>query len=40
MITFHMDQVMLGVVLLGLIGLGLNQLANAVEARVLRWKRF
>ena len=37
---FHMDQVMLGVVLLGLIGLGLNQLANAVEARVLRWKRF
>lgn len=36
---FHMDLVLLGVVLLGGIGLGLNQLANAAEAHALRWQR-
>jgi sulfonate transport system permease protein len=37
---FHMDVVILGVLLLGGIGLGLNRLAGLLETGVLRWKRF
>jgi sulfonate transport system permease protein len=37
---FHMDLVILGVVLLGGIGLGLNQLAHLLETCALRWKRY
>ncbi|GLR79165.1 ABC transporter permease (plasmid) [Azospirillum oryzae] len=35
---FHMDLVLLGVLLLGLIGLALNTLAARLEARALRWR--
>jgi sulfonate transport system permease protein len=36
---FHMDLVILGVVLLGGIGLGLNRLATVLETHVLSWKQ-
>lgn len=36
---FHMDLVLLGVLLLGLIGLALNTLATRLEARALRRRR-
>ena len=35
---FEMEVVMLGVLLLGLIGYGLNRIAEAAEARLLRWR--
>lgn len=37
---FHMDLVILGVLLLGGIGLGLNKLAALMETSALRWKRY
>jgi sulfonate transport system permease protein len=37
---FHMEVVILGVLLLGGIGFGLNRLAGLLETGVLRWKRF
>lgn len=33
-----MDQVLLGVVIVGLVGFGLNLIANQAEARLLRWR--
>ena len=36
---FQMDLVLLGVLLLGLIGLALNNIATRLEARALRWRR-
>ena len=35
---FHMDLVMLGVVVLAAVGYLLNRLAASVEARLVRWR--
>jgi sulfonate transport system permease protein len=35
---FQMDLVMLGILILGLVGLAINLVASAVEARLMRWK--
>ena len=36
---FRLDVVMVGVVLTGVIGFGLDRLCHALEARLMRWKR-
>jgi sulfonate transport system permease protein len=33
-----MDQVLLGIVIVGLVGFTLNWLAGTIEARLLRWR--
>jgi sulfonate transport system permease protein len=35
---FQMDLVILGIIILGLVGLGINLGASAIEARLMRWK--
>ena len=36
--TFHVELIVVGMLLIGLVGMGLNRLAAAVEGRVLHWR--
>jgi sulfonate transport system permease protein len=36
--SFHMDKVLLGVIVVGAVGFGISAAASALEARLLRWR--
>jgi len=36
--AFHVELIIVGMLLIGLVGMALNRLAAAVEARVLHWR--